>query len=80
MERGTEMIRNLLIGFKNYYRPRTNITPTTQKEDYHMYLLADSGFIESKIKKTKFSLPIYTNLMITSIGHDFLEAAESDTV
>ncbi|WP_416149422.1 DUF2513 domain-containing protein [Salipaludibacillus sp. HK11] len=83
MERDNEMIRDLLIQFKEKNRG-FNYRIKSEKEDYHIYLLVNSGFIEAKravhfddrYKKTL----TFNNIVITSAGHDFLEAAENSTV
>jgi len=80
MERDNEMIRDLLIQFKEKFNPEADYEPKSEKEDYHMYLLVDSGFIEAKKQEYYNSRVIYQQLTITSAGHDFLEAAENSTI
>lgn len=81
MERDNEMIRQLLIEFKENSKPGADISPDTEKENYHMYLLLESGLIDAKKQNYMGqSLPEYINLRITTAGHDFLEAAENNTV
>ncbi|MGJ9381817.1 DUF2513 domain-containing protein [Salipaludibacillus sp. CF4.18] len=81
MERDNEMIRDLLIQFKDKYNPGAQISPSSEKEDYHMYLLTEKGLIESDRKAfLGGEPPIYFKLRITSSGHDFLEVAENSTI
>lgn len=46
MERDNEMIKALLIQFKDEFNPGENgVKPESEKEDYHIYLLLNVGFI-----------------------------------
>lgn len=82
MERDNKMIRDLLIQFRNEVSPNDNsVNPNSEKEDYHIYLLMNSKFIEAERRRDMGKvLHYYDDLKITSAGHDFLDAAENETV
>lgn len=79
MERDMELIRDLLIEFKGY-QAGSSVTADNEKEDYHIYLLLESGLIEAKITNYMGGSRSFDNLHITTAGHDFIDAAQNETV
>lgn len=82
MNRDNEMLKDLLIQFRDELIPgQGEVNPNSIKENYHIYLLLDAGFIAAnKVQDMGQDMPFYDNLRITTKGHDFLDIAENTTV
>lgn len=88
MKRDLDLIRNMLLLIEAHDKPYSmssndfqNLNPDVNVIDYHLYLLADSGYIDYMDVKTigHFYPQIRVNWM-TSSGCDYLDAVRSASI
>ena len=88
MKRDLDLIRNMLLLIEAYDKPSSmssndfkNLNPDVNVIDYHLYLLADSGYIDYMDVNTigHFYPQIRVNWM-TSSGCDYLDAVRSASI
>lgn len=88
MKRNLDLIRNMLLLIEANDKPSgmdssafTSLNPDSEIIDYHLYLLADSGYIDYSEVNTigHFYPQIIVNWM-TNAGCDYLDAVRSASI
>lgn len=79
MERDMNLIRELLIELKSK-NPGESFEANNEKENYHMYLILKDGLIDAEMNNYADGNTSFDYIYLTPTGHDFLDAAENETV
>jgi hypothetical protein len=86
MKRDMDLARNILLALEEHehgYAPRTLVIEgyTDEQIGYHAHLLHEAGLIDASDDSTRGSpSPQAIPLRLTWEGHEFLDAARSDTI
>lgn len=81
MKRDMNLIRSLLLETEGATPKQDLSSYTTEQLVYHSALLVEAGLVDGTIIENGSGYPAGTTIIrLTWAGHDFLDAARSDTI